>query len=136
MEYGLIIAGGRDFKDYELLKKEVSEFLCVLQEPFPLIISGGQVSKPTTFPERYMEELWYGADWLGLKYAAERGLEWEKFMPDWNLGKKAGPIRNKKMAEYKKSKACICFWNGVSRGTLDMINQAQSNKLNLKIINY
>jgi hypothetical protein len=135
MEYRLIIAGGRDFKDYERMKHEVGVFCFDLTQPFPVIISGGQVTKPNTFPERDMPELWYGADWLGLKYAAERELKWKKFPANWNaFGKSAGPLRNEEMAIY--SNAAIVFWDGTSKGSADMINKARLHKIELKIVNY
>ena len=47
-------------------------------------------------------------------------------------GKSAGPIRNARMAAIATH--AIVFWDGVSRGSLSMINEAKSKKLYLKVI--
>lgn len=124
----LIIAGGRDFKDYELLNRKVSE---LLRNPFnpPLeIVSGGQVSTNAK------GESW-GADYLGERYAMEHNIPVKSFPADWDkYGISAGPFRNGQMAEY--STDCIVFWDGKSKGSRNMINHARRNKLNLTIINY
>lgn len=52
------------------------------------------------------------------------------FKADWKLGRKAGPLRNAQMAEY--ADALIAIWDGKSRGTQNMINEAK--KRNLKIL--
>lgn len=115
----LIIAGGRDFTDYYLLRKETGFYLSELKEPFPEIVSGGAS----------------GADLFAVWYAKERGLPITIFRADWEQhGKAAGPIRNEKMAKY--ADACICFWDGKSKGTLSMIDLALKYKLKLKVVKY
>lgn len=111
----VIIAGGRDFTDYEYLKKE-----CTLLIPENVeIVSGGAK----------------GADFLGERFAKELGLSIKKFPANWNLhGKSAGPIRNKEMAEYADS--LICFWDGESRGTKNMIDEANRKSLEIHIFRY
>lgn len=55
-------------------------------------------------------------------------------IPDWVwevMGKKAGPIRNGKMAEY--SDALIAIWDGKSRGTSNMIDLAKKGGLKVLI---
>lgn len=52
------------------------------------------------------------------------------FPADWDLyGRKAGPIRNRHMAQY--SDALLAIWDGQSRGTKNMIDVA--NELNLRV---
>lgn len=69
-----------------------------------------------------------GADKLGEKYAAERGYKVTKFPANWSLhGKAAGPIRNREMAEY--ADVLIAFWDGVSKGTGNMIKEAEERRL-------
>lgn len=66
-----------------------------------------------------------GADKLGERYAHERYAHERKLSiavmnAEWSrLGKAAGPERNERMAQ--KADACIVFWDGKSRGTLNMI---------------
>jgi hypothetical protein len=98
----LIVAGGRDFTDNELLYKKLDKLLESL--PITEIVAGGAT----------------GADRLGVEWAIERGVTFKEFNADWrHHGKKAGPIRNRQMAEYADS--LIAFWDGQSRGTKHMI---------------
>ena len=76
-----------------------------------------------------------GADSLGERYAHERGYAVEKYPADWQRdGKAAGPIRNAQMA--KVADALIAFWDGNSKGTANMIDQAKTHGLSIKIIKY
>lgn len=59
-KYRVIIAGCRDFTDYELLKEKCDYYL-QNQQPEDIIIVSGHAS---------------GADALGEKYAQERGFNW------------------------------------------------------------
>lgn len=66
-----------------------------------------------------------GVDKLGERYALASNIP-VKYMPvtpaEWNkYGKRAGPMRNKRMAEY--ADAAIIVWDGVSPGTRNMINE-------------
>lgn len=118
----VIIAGGRNFNDYERLKKvmdncpyEVTEVVC------------GKAR---------------GADSLGEKWALSREIKVSYFIPDWNsLGKRAGFVRNNDMAEY----ACkdgvdkallVAFWDGVSKGTKNMIELATKKGMVVKVVKY
>lgn len=75
-----------------------------------------------------------GADALGEQYARERAIALRIFPADWSkLGKRAGHWRNAQMIEYLLSlyrEGCdvgvIALWNGVSRGTRDMIGRARA----------
>ena len=117
-----IIAGGRDFNDYERLKKvmdncpyEITEVVC------------GKAR---------------GADSLGEKWALERGVHVKYFVPDWfGLGRRAGFARNVDMAEYacengSDNGLLVAFWDGVSRGTKSMIDLATKKGMIVKIIKY
>ena len=64
-----------------------------------------------------------GADALGERYAAERGYLLRRFPADWKqYGRAAGVRRNKEMAQ--NADALIAFWDGISRGTKNMIEEA------------
>ena len=79
----IIVAGSREFKDYEMLKNKLDTLLINQKEI--QIVSGGC----------------RGADELGERYAKEKGYSLKVFKADWNkYGKKAGPLRNRQMAEY------------------------------------
>lgn len=76
-----------------------------------------------------------GADYLGLQYAITRIISHTEYPADWvRYGVKAGPIRNEEMA--KAANACICFWDGKSRGTRNMIENALKYNLKLMVIPY
>jgi hypothetical protein len=118
----LIIAGGRDFKNFSLLVERVDVFRRVhsLLDPEDLqIVSGGAD----------------GADRLGELYAKNNNLKVVKFPADWEKhGKSAGPIRNAAMATYASH--AILFWNGGSPGTKNMIYNAKLQKLKINVVYY
>ena len=104
--FRLIIAGGRDFANYELLREFVDFKLSRKQEEIQIISGGAR-----------------GADAFGERYAAERGYLLRRFPADWKqYGKAAGVRRNKEMAQ--NADALIAFWDGISRGTKNMIEEA------------
>jgi hypothetical protein len=78
-----------------------------------------------------------GVDSLGEKWAVERGVRVVRMPAQWKLhGKAAGSIRNAKMADYIRAHAeefggcaLIAVWDGESRGTLNMIEDAQSKAI-------
>ena len=114
----LIIAGGRSFANYSLLREKVDFMLSDISEEIE-IVSG----------------LAAGADSLGCLYAHERNLPVKHFPANWNkFGKSAGFKRNLEMASY--ANAAICFWDGKSKGTQDMIRLAKERGLWLIVINY
>ena len=114
----LIIAGGRDFNDYDMLAKAVDSFIA-LHPDIDTIVSGKA----------------RGADTLGERYAKEHNMTVLSFPADWNkYGKSAGYRRNEQMAE--EADACICFWNGVSKGTQHMINLARQHSLLVSVVKY
>ncbi len=60
-----------------------------------------------------------GADELGRAWALSLGIPLKKFYADWDkYGKRAGPIRNKQMAEY--ADAAIILWDGKSKGSMNL----------------
>ena len=118
----LIIAGSRTFDDYNLLKRRVDEFL---ENESEVTIISGHAS---------------GADKLGEKYAKEKVYELITVPADWGLyGKRAGYLRNRKMHEIAathKNRACICFWDGESKGTAQNFKLAKEFNTRLKIIGF
>lgn len=113
----VIIAGSRDFNDYRALCRVCDG---VLKNQKSVQIVSGMAR---------------GADRLGEEYANDRNYKVYCMPADWeNEGKRAGYIRNKKMAEF--SDALIAFWDGKSRGTKMMIDLAEANGLQIKVYNY
>lgn len=112
----VIIAGGRNFNDYEKLKLHCDKILS--NQSDVEIVSG----------------CCDGADVLGMLYAKERSYQVKKFPADWSLGKKAGLLRNQQMANY--ADALIAFWDGKSTGTKSMIMFAKERSLLVRVIMY
>ena len=113
----VVIAGGRDFNDYELVKKEADIFISEIEPSEITIVSGGAK----------------GVDALGERYASENNLQVEIFKADWSkYGRAAGPRRNAVMA--KNCTHLLAFWNGESKGTKSMISLAKKEGKTIKII--
>ena len=118
-KYKVIIAGCRDFTDYELLREKCDYHLQNLRLEDIVIVSGHAS----------------GADSLGERYAQERGFQLETYPADWKAhGRAAGPIRNAKMA--RVAHALIAFWDGKSRGTKNMIDTARKHNLQVAVVRY
>ena len=118
--FRIIIAGGRDFNDYNLLKEKVNNLISEKRKTHQIYIVSGKAR---------------GADSLGEKYANENGLNIMEFPADWDKhGKSAGYKRNLEMAE--NADALIAFWDGESRGTKHMIDIAKEKNLLTRIIRY
>jgi hypothetical protein len=119
----IIIAGGRDFNDYDYLCDKVSDFI-LMELPEELwskveIVSGGA----------------NGADKLGIRFANEKGCKLTTFIPDWDkYGKKAGILRNHDMGDY--ADILLAFHDGESRGTKDMIDYATKKGLLVEVFYY
>ena len=112
----IIIAGSRNFNNYQKLKQECDKFL---QDYKNIEIVSGAHYK--------------GADKLGEQYASEKKIKIIKFPADWiKYGKPDGPKRNKQMAIY--ADALIAFWDGKSKGTKNIIQLAKQRHLKTRII--
>lgn len=72
-----------------------------------------------------------GVDSLGSEWAFHHHVDVMTFNVDWSLGRKGGPIRNTKMAEY--ADALIAVWDGKSRCTKNMIDQARARGRNVYV---
>lgn len=70
-------------------------------------------------------------DLAGEQWAKINDLPLIIFPANWNLGRSAGPRRNRQMADY--ADALICIWDGKSRGSFSMIEEAQKRGLRIKI---
>lgn len=118
--FKVIVAGGRKFKDYELLKSKLDTILAEKRKTHRIYIISGMAQ---------------GADTLGERYANENGFTILGFPAEWNLyGKSAGIRRNAEMA--KVGDALIAFWDGESPGTKNMIETARDKRLMVRVIKY
>lgn len=99
----IIIAGGRDITDPNIVMLAMAHSGWVPTE----VVSGGAS----------------GVDTLGEQWASQYGFPVRRFPADWKRhGNAAGPIRNGEMAAY--ADALVAIWDGKSRGTFNMIQQA------------
>ena len=107
-----IIAGSRTINDQALVDQAVADSQFTITE----VVCGTAE----------------GVDQCGQEWANEHGIPIRWFPADWEEeGKKAGPLRNERMAKY--AEAAIIVWDGISRGTADMIVRAKRHKLKLFI---
>lgn len=143
----VIIAGGRKFNDYTLLREECLQI-------FRQLKSEGYDTKRDKIT--IVSGAATGADTLGEKFSVEFGLGLKEFPADWNnldvercviktnkYGKYnalAGNNRNLEMAEYAKNDSelgvLIAFHDGKSTGTKDMIDLANKHGLRVFVVNY
>lgn len=102
----VIIAGGRDITDYQI----VCDAMAAFPEEVTEVVSGGAK----------------GADKLGEEWAGNRSIPVKRFIADWAYyGKSAGPHRNREMALYVGDcGALVALWDGKSAGTRNMIQEA------------
>lgn len=114
-DFRLVVAGSRDFADYDLLRREVDKLLSGRTNV--TIVSGTA----------------RGADRLGEQYAAEHGMKIERFPAEWaKYHQGAGPVRNEKMV--KSADAVIVFWDRESSGTKNIIECARKENVPYKIV--
>lgn len=105
-----IIAGSRSIAEYATvaLAIEASEWAEEITE----VVSGGA----------------HGVDSAGEQWAAWNDKRIKVFTPQWKTyGKAAGPMRNEDMARY--ANAAIIVWDGESRGSMDMLERAETHEL-------
>lgn len=116
--FRVIIAGGRDFQDFDLLSKTMDHLLSNINDSITVVCGMAR-----------------GADTLGEQYAKARGYLVAYFPADWGKhGKSAGFIRNSEMAE--NADALVAFWDGKSRGTRNMIEIAKKRGLKVRVKRY
>jgi hypothetical protein len=141
--YRVIIAGGRDFGDpglpgmrqaqIQLLYTKSDHYLYshVLAGDELIIVSGKQRSEDKiNYPE-----IFWGADYIGECYAADRGYTVEPYPAEWSLyGKRAGYVRNVAMGDV--GDALIAFWDGKSKGTAMMIEIMMGLQKPVRIVRY
>ena len=111
-----IIAGSRNICEYNILVDVMNKCPWEITE----VISG--TAK--------------GVDTLGERWAEENNIPCSRYPANWTkYGKSAGMIRNTQMADV--ADATIALWDGVSKGTKNMIDISKKRNLGLivRIIN-
>jgi len=115
----LIVAGGRDFNDYERLSAVLFDFAERHPNRAITLVSG----------------MARGADKLAWEFCRRENVACIEMPADWDrYGKRAGYLRNEAMADI--SHALIAFWDGKSKGTKHMIDIAHTLRLEVQVENY
>jgi hypothetical protein len=110
----VIIAGGRDIEDYNLLLEAVDQSDFNITE----VVCG--MAK--------------GVDLMGMRWAEENGIPVKEFPANWSkFHRAAGPIRNDQMAKY--AEALIAIMKPGSKGTANMVKLAHKNRLRVFVLN-
>lgn len=120
----IVISGSRDFNNYEVIESKILDIIGKLNSNTSSIeiISGGCM----------------GVDKCAEGFAQKNGFKFTEFPANWSIGKSAGYLRNKQMAEYASAElngVLIAFWNMKSKGTKMMIDLARRYGLDVYIIN-
>jgi hypothetical protein len=114
----VIVCGCRDWADRRAIEGALG-YAATLANGDPLTVVHGGAS---------------GADAIAATIAREWGVACEAHPAEWNtLGNAAGPIRNEHMAKLGAD-LCLAFWDGQSRGTLDMIQRATKHGIPVRIV--
>jgi len=118
--FKIVVAGGREFSDYELLKAKMDSLIKAKSLTHEVIIISGTAK---------------GADMLGERYADDHKLNIMKFPAQWELhGKSAGYKRNVQMSTV--ADAVVVFWDGKSKGSKHMVDISKAAGLPLRVVRY
>ena len=120
--YKVIIAGGRDFEDYEYMCEELTDLF------YNTIDFKRKEIKIITGMAK-------GADTLAIRYAEEHKMTKILFPANWKAYPRiAGFLRNYDMLNVATH--LIAFWDGKSSGTKHMIDIAQEKGIPTYIFKY
>lgn len=104
----VLVCGGRRFNDPLTLGSWLGG-IHKNNGPITLLIEGGAP----------------GADFMARKFAEWIGIPTQTFEAEWSrYGRRAGPLRNKRMIEEGKPDLVVAFEGG--KGTADMVRQAEA----------
>lgn len=121
-EFKLIVAGGRDFNDKELMDQTIKTVIAELPDDCVVSIVSGMAN---------------GADALGYEWALHNKCKVYKHYAEWNkYGKRAGYIRNQEMCD--NSQGLLAFHSNKinDKGTRHMIQCARNKGLYIKVSHY
>lgn len=115
--FNIIIAGSRGFNYYAFMCNKLRE-VCFIKDCLE------RQDVRNSFNVSIISGMAQGADTLGAIWARKHGFDVQRFPADWEtFGKRAGVLRNRQMAEH--ASMCVVFWDGQSKGTLNMIQTAR-----------
>ena len=129
-ELRIIVAGSRGFKNYDLLRDTLMDYLDFMDDK-DVVDNPSQV--------KFISGTAKGADTLGEQFAYTYEYDVIRFPADWNTyGKSAGYRRNAEMAKYASEAygVLFAFWDGQSKGTKHMIDLANKYGLEVHVVNY
>jgi len=120
-EFKLIVAGGRDFNDYELLSNRLLA-----------IVNEGDLKN---YDVSIVSGMAQGADALAVRFATEHNVTLHKFYANWDkYGRRAGFLRNEQMAGF--ADGLLAFHDKASKGTAHMIKTMRMQSKPTYVINY
>jgi predicted Rossmann-fold nucleotide-binding protein len=103
----ILVCGGRDYKNVSAVRHALTALHA--KNPITLIIEGGAP----------------GADRLAREWAEANNVPVQTFEADWKrFGRRAGPLRNKRMLDEGKPDGVVAFPGGT--GTANMIDLANA----------
>ncbi len=131
----IVVAGSRDYNDYEQFRDILEEYLIMEFPKDSIIFISGKARS--------------GPDDMIIRWCRENGRAWTEFPADWDdisvpgafvkrnrmgamYNARAGHMRNAQMAE-ACSRALI-FWDCSSPGTKNMIDEAEKHGIVPKVI--
>jgi hypothetical protein len=118
-EFRAIVAGCRDFTDYDFVRAHLDALFRNKRETHRIVIIEGG---------------YRGVDQLAKRYGIENGYEVVEVPAQWDrFGPAAGPIRNREMAEDHGAEVCVVFTSN-GRGSNDMLDKAEKAGLVRRVI--
>lgn len=135
MVFKVIVAGGRDFTNYSMLKGGLDFFFHKkIAEGYEIEIVSGCAKGADRLGEHYSKVVFnkeatkFPAPWDDIEGKPEHEIGYTKNgKPYWKV---AGHVRNSQMADY--ADAAIVFWDGKSTGSANMIKQAKAKGLKVR----
>ena len=123
--FALLIAGSRDYTNYQEFRAVTDHLLSLAQEKYEILIIEGEAR---------------GTDSMARQYAEDKGYRLAPFPADWKTyGKAAGLWRNELMADeltLYQHKAALFFWDQKSRGTAHCIGEVRKRNIPYKIFDF
>ena len=117
-EFKLIVAGGRDFANADLLARVLIAMADVEYADYNISIVSGMAR---------------GADKLAYEFAKYHDIQCYEFPAEWSIGKRAGYMRNTKMGQF--ADGLLAFYSGTT-GTKHMIEYMKSLGKPVTVVNY
>lgn len=117
----ILVCGCRDWTDGAKIEEEMCNYANLAHQAVEslVVISGGAK----------------GADSIAAKLAKSWKWHLRVFLADWDShGRAAGVMRNQKMLDVECPDQVLAFWDGRSKGTLDMISRAVRYGVEVSIV--